>query len=116
MITAASSSAVRWKFARRESAPSNVKVGSNGLVKASLHTRIREVKTWVCPAKCTDKKLGHARDVEIKFIAVVANAVDVLKINAVKVKTDPTSGCFKISKAGKPIIAAAIILVFQFLN
>jgi hypothetical protein len=58
-----------------------VKVGANGLVKASLYTRIREVKTWVCPAKCTDKKLGHARDIQINFVGVMSNAIYVLKVD-----------------------------------
>jgi hypothetical protein len=46
---------------------------------------LREVKPRICPAECTNLKLGHAGDVEIDFVGIITDSIDILKVYSMEV-------------------------------
>ena len=50
-----------------------------------LYVELREVKPRISPAECTDLKLGHAGDLEINFVGIITDTVDILKVYSMKI-------------------------------
>jgi hypothetical protein len=59
-------------------------MGSNRTDQILLDTRLRESKARVSPAERADVELSHACHIHVNFIQIVSDAINILKVDAMK--------------------------------